>query len=263
MYDLVTCDIRDRREISKHYSGRYGAPGKKREKKGKPTPEDMARQNAWRKRRYLRRLIELNFGPGDWHVILTCRPEDRPSKEDAPGVIRKFRDRLREEYKKQGWTLKYIITCEIGERGAVHWHMIINHMHNDRTDTAELIRKHWSRGRPKFVPMDDTGEYGKLADYIVKETTKRIEKGETIEKLSYTPSRTLNKPVEKVEKVNARSWKKDPVIGKGWELVPGTLVNGINKFTGLPYQHYTIRRKEGEDADGKHLHRHKHQGASP
>lgn len=217
----------------------------------------MANQNMWRRKRYLRRLIELNFHEGDWHVTLTCRPEDRPAKEDAPGLIRSFWDKLRKEYKKRGWILKVIITCEIGERGATHWHMIVNDMHAGEDSTAKLIRRLWIWGRPYFSPLDDSGDYSKLAEYIVKESSKRIEREKTVEKLSYMSSRNLIRPVEKTEPVRAKSWRKKPHVPSGWELVPGTLVNGINKFNGLPYQHYTIRRirKNGKHENSGNLHR--------
>ncbi|MBO7341003.1 MAG: hypothetical protein J6U66_13175, partial [Lachnospiraceae bacterium] len=80
MYEKITCRIRDKIEVSKHYSGRFGAPGMKREPKRKATPEEVARNNHWIRCRNVRRLIELNFGGGDWHVTLTCRKEDRPTK---------------------------------------------------------------------------------------------------------------------------------------------------------------------------------------
>lgn len=251
MYDKVTCQIKDKVEIEKHYSGRYGAPGMPREKKRKKTPEEIARQNYWRKCRELRRTLELNFGSGDWHVTLTCRKEDRPAKEDAGKLIRYFRNKLRKSYKAQHWELKYIITCEIGERGAVHWHMIVNNMHNSYTSTAKMIRELWEWGRVYFSPLDDSGEYGQLAEYIVKWSAKRMENEETVEKLSYIPSRNLIRPKVQRERIRAGCWKNPPSIPKGWYLVPDTLVNGINKFTGLPYQHYTIRRREvGTNADG-------------
>lgn len=259
-YIKTTCRIRNREEIEKYYPGRYGAPGMPRNKKEKKTPEDIAKQNLWRRRRELRRIIELNFSPGDWYVVLTCQRDKRPSIEEAPNVIRKFRDRLQREYKKKGWELKYVITCETGEHGAVHWNIIVNNMHDGADTTAGMIRKLWERGRPNFKAMDDTGEYEKLADYIIKETAKRIEEGKTIEKLSYMRSRNLIKPKVKKEEIKAKGWKLDPVPPKGWELVPDSLVNGFNKFTGLPYQKYTLRRKGGKDAESRHIHRDKHQG---
>ena len=260
MYVKKSCRIHDKIEIEKHYDGRFGAPGMSRQPKRKRTPEEMAKQNFWRRCRELRRTMELNFGEGDWHVTLTCRPEERPDKEEAPKVIRAFRDKLRVAYKKQGWDMKYIITCEIGERGAVHWHMVVNNMHNAETSTAALIRKLWARGRPYFSPLDDSGDYKALAEYIVKETSKRVEKEETVEKMSYMISRNLVRPTVQEEKVDAVRWSKQPHVPKGWYLVKESLVNGINKFTGLPYQHYTIRKEAGADADRGYLHRHKHKG---
>lgn len=246
-YIKTTCRIRDRMEVEKHYDLRYGAPGMQREKRHKKTPEEMAKQNLWRKQRDLRRLIELNFGPGDWHVVLTCREEERPSKEEAPKVIRDFWAALRRECKKRNWELKTVITCETGKRGAVHWHMIVNDENDGKDSMAKLIRKLWIRGRPYFSPLDDSGDYKALAEYIVKETADRIEKEETIEKLSYMCSRNLKRPEVKKEKVEAKSWKKEPKTPEGWELVKGSLVNGVNKYNGLPYQHYTLRRLKTDD----------------
>ena len=263
MYDKLTCRIRDRVEVSKHYSGRYGAPGMKREPKRKATPEEMAKQNHWKRCRDLRRLIEINFGPGDWHVTLTCAKDQRPTKEEAPKVIREFLGKLRAAYRKRGWDLKYVLSCEIGDRGAVHWHLIINNEHDQEADTAKLIREHWKKGRPYFSPLDESGEYGQLADYIVKEAGKRIDRGETIEKMSYSRSRNLKKPVEHRQKVRATAWKKEPTIPKGWEMIPGSLVNGKNPYTGLPYQRYVLRRKEAGDGRGQPLRDGNRKGTAP
>lgn len=251
MYIKNTCRIKDKVEVSKHYHARSGAPGMPREERKNPTPEDMAKQNHWRRCRDLRRLIELNFEPGDWHCTLTCEKDKRPTKEEAPAVIRKFLAKLKRDYRQQGWELKYVITCEVGSRGAVHWHMVVNNMHNEETDTARMIREAWKMGRPYFSALDDTGDYEKLADYMVKEAARKIDKGETVEKMSYSRSRNLKKPVERREKVRASGWRKDPQIPKGWELVPGSLVNEKNKYTGLPYQHYVIRRKEADGGGSK------------
>lgn len=267
MYDKITCRIRngdlDKVEVAKHYSGRYGAPGMPRAEKKNRTPEEMARQNHWRRCRDLRRLLELNFSPGDWHVILTCRKEERPEKEEAKAVIRKFLSRLRGAYRQQGWELRYVITCEIGKRGAVHWHMVLNNEHSEKKDTAGLIRELWERGRVYFSALEAVESYGKLAEYLAKEAARRIENGETLEKLSYSCSRNLRRPVEKRERIKAAAWSRVPRIPKGWELEPGSLINGINRYTGLPYQRYTLRRKEVEGSGRKHIHKHQYPRSSP
>ncbi|MCM1190645.1 MAG: hypothetical protein NC541_15300 [bacterium] len=268
-YIKLVCRIKDRQYVEKHYDGRYGAPGMSREKRGKATPEQMAKQNLWRRTRDLTRLIEYNFGPGDWHVVLPCYPGQRPAAEEAPKVIRDFWKKLRAEYKRQGWELKIVLTCETGTRGAVHWHAVINDRHNDSTSTAKLIRKLWTRGRPYFTALDESGDYGALAEYIVKETAKRVRKGETGEKLSYMRSRNLVKPPVRREKVEAGSWRKEPKAPSGWEVVKGSVVNGTNPYTGQPYQYYTLRRlesagKAGREEEkgemGRHLHRDRHPG---
>lgn len=247
MYIKNLCRIKDKIEVEKHYPGNFGAPGMKRRKRKKPTPEEMAKHNLWRRIQYLRRIIELNFGEGDFHAILTCRKDQRPSMEEAIRVIRAFRDKLRDAYKRQGWILKYVITCETGERGAVHWHVIVNNMHNDKTSTTKLIRQYWTRGRPWFIPLDESGDYSRLAEYIVKETAKRIKNEKTLEKLSYMVSRNMEKPVVVPEKIRATRWRKEPKAPEGWYVVPESVVNGHNKFTGLPYQYYTIRKLQKGD----------------
>ena len=242
MYTKTECRINDKLEVSKYYPWRAGAPGCRRQKKINPTPEEMVRQNLWRRKRDLRRLMELNFKGGDYHVTLTCRPDERPDMEEAMRVIREFRDKLRKAYKRQGWELKYIITTETGERGAVHWHMICNEEQNDKTSTVKMIRELWKRGRPYFVPLDDNREYGQLADYIIKETSRRIEEGKTLEKLSYMISRNMIKPVERKKKVLAAGWAEKPKAREGWMLDENSVVNGRNPYTGMPYQHYTLYR---------------------
>ncbi len=263
MYVKTTCRIRDKVEVSKHYHANSGAPGQKREPRKDPTPEEMAKQNHWRRCRDLRRLIELNFEEGDWHVTLTCEKDKRPTMEEAPGVIRKFLGKLKRDFKKQEWELKYVITCEVGDRGAVHWHMIVNNCHNDATDTAKLIREAWKRGRPYFSALDESGDYERLADYMVKQAAQRIDKGETAEKMSYSRSRNLKKPVERKEKIRAGGWKKEPKVPEGWEIVQGSLINETNKWTGLPYQKYVIRRREETNGRGQSVRDRNHQGTAP
>lgn len=48
-----------------------------------------------------------------------------------------------------------------------------------------------------MTPLDDNRDYKALAEYIVKETKKRMDKEQTIEKLSYMCSRNLIRPVER------------------------------------------------------------------
>lgn len=246
MYIKNACMIHDKIEIEKHYPGNFGAAGVKRMPKKKKTPEEMKKQNLWRRERDLRRLIEHNFHTDGVHVTLKCKKEDRPTLEEGRIIIRQFRDKLRKAYRQQGWELKYIITTETGKRGAVHWHCIINYCSNEETSTSRMIREIWTRGRPCFVMMDESGDYKTLAEYIIKESSRRIEEGKTEEKLSYMSSRNLIKPPVKKEKIKAKRWSREPAAPTGYYVVKDSVINGINKFTGLPYQYYTIRKLKKE-----------------
>lgn len=78
MYIRRTYDMGLFREVHNYYPGNYGAPGKKRAKKRKPTPEEVDEFNSKNRARQLRRLILANFNVGDWHVVLNYRPDQRP-----------------------------------------------------------------------------------------------------------------------------------------------------------------------------------------
>lgn len=61
-------------QVAKSKLGNHGAPGQKREKKKKKTPEDIRRQNERNRWRKIQRIILANFKEGDWHLILKYRP---------------------------------------------------------------------------------------------------------------------------------------------------------------------------------------------
>ncbi len=238
-------------QIEKSMPGRYGAPGEKREKKKKPTPEDVRRQNERNRWRRIQRLILTNFREGDWHLILKYRPGERPEDyAEAKAQLRKFLNRMREAYKKAGIPFKWIAVTERGKRGQVlHHHLVIQDIRRDGIDTVKLVKRLWIYGSEFFSALYEDGEYEKLAEYIVKAETK--EEGGWC---TYSRSRNLKSPVKTVEHVPRRRWRNPPVAPKGWYVVKDSVYNGMNPVTGQPYQHYTIKklintrngRKEGD-----------------
>ncbi|MBS4981923.1 MAG: hypothetical protein KHZ72_11385 [Lachnospiraceae bacterium] len=85
MYKRDIWSFKDSMEVEEKHTGRYGAPGQKREKKKKATPEQIKKQNQWIKVRKVRRLIKWNFGEGDYWLTFTYRLTDRPKDmETAP-----------------------------------------------------------------------------------------------------------------------------------------------------------------------------------
>lgn len=230
--------------MAKYYPGNYGAPGVKRGPKRKRTPEDIERQNRTNREKNVQRLIIANFHEGDWHLILKYTKEKRPgSLGEAKKQVQKFLREMRRAYKKAGYMFKYIYVTERGKQGACHHHLIIEDIADQDLNTKKMVMKFWEYGSRAFIPLYTDGEFANLAEYIVKKETKEEREGCT-----YSRSRNLIMPEPQIEKIRRRKWKKEPKPGKGWYIIPETLINGINPVTGYQYQHYTMRRLDpGED----------------
>lgn len=239
IYKKKIYDMGDVIQIEKSYPGNYGAPGQKRGKKKKKTPEDIRRQNEKNRWRRIQRIILANFKEGDWHLILKYRPEERPDTyEEAKVHLKKFFDRMRRVYKKAGIPFKWIAVTERGKRGQVlHHHLVIEDIRRDGIDTVKLVKELWPYGNEFFVSLYEDGEYEKLAEYLVKAETK-----EECGWCTYSRSRNLIVPEPKVEIVPHRRWRNPPVAPKGWYVVKDSIWNGENPVTGQPVQHYSIKR---------------------
>lgn len=219
-------------QVEKHFPGNYGSPGVPRGRRRQRTPEEMERQNRRNRETKLQRLILANFKPGDWHLVLNYRGE-KPGPEEARKNLRSFLGALRREYKKQGYELKYIAITERGKRGkTLHHHLIIK----DLPQTTQLVKRSWKCGHCYFSDLYEDGDFEELSSYLLKADGKEESRE------SYTRSRNLIVPVPKVMKMNRKTWKKIPKDRPGWYVEKGSVWNGENPFTGLPIQHYTLRR---------------------
>ena len=132
-------DCGDTVEIEEKHTGKYGARGQIREKKRKATPEEIKKHNQWKRERDVRRLIKWNFRERDYWITLTYPKGYRPTWEEMKNHAGKLVRKMREKYKKQGWTLKYIYRLAIGSRGGRHIHILINRESIEKTDTDMLI----------------------------------------------------------------------------------------------------------------------------
>lgn len=250
-------------EIEKTYSLNYGAPGERRRAKRKRTPEDIERMNEWQAIKTLRRKINANFGEDDWHLIPTFEKSKRPADmEEAKVIIKKFLRDMRKEYKKLGLPFKYICAFEIGSKGAPHFHMIINNISTADTSTTKIVRKLWKHGKPKFMAMDESGDYKDLAEYIIKQTKQTFREDETVFKARYTCSKNLIKVEPEVEDLGRYWGKKTRRIDvppdmqeQGWYVDKESIYEGINPVTGRHYQYYTLRLDEAVNKRWKKLQR--------
>lgn len=244
MYTKVTYDLGEVREIQKYYPANYGAPGCPRKEKRKKTPEEIKKQNETNKVRKVQRLILANFTEGDIHLNLTYRKDLRPDTlEEAVAQRAKFLRDLKRAYRRAGPDLKYIGVTEIGSRGAVHHHIVINNP--DELNVMKVIQKIWSYGQQYQTPLYEEGEYEQLSSYLMKDETK-----EEITGTSYTSSRNLIRPEPVREKILHKRWRDPPKVPKGWEMIKDTLFNGVNPVTGYPYQRYMLRRIH----ESQHIH---------
>lgn len=247
MYTKNTYDLGGIKQIEKYYPGNYGAPGMKRQKKRKRTPEDIERQNRTNRWKKIQRLILANFKEGDWHLILKYRPKDRPGTyEEAEDQLKKFLAWMRKAYKKAGIPFKYIAVTERGKKGQVlHHHLVIEDIADERLITTKLVKELWKWGNTFWVDLYEDGEYQKLAEYLVKAEGKEDAAWGT-----YSRSRNLIVPKPRREKIYRKRWRQEPRAPVGWYVVKDSVYNGFNPVTGYPYQHYTIKKLDGGAGDG-------------
>ena len=240
-------------EIEKTFNQNYGAPDQKRAAKRKRTPEDIMRQNEWLAEKKLRRTINMNFVEDDWHLVLTYDKDKRPKDTVlARKHIKAFIDGCRDDFKKAGQLFKYVGAFGIGERGAPHFHLVVNNFVDKDITASKIIRKNWKHGRVKLISLDGSGDYAELASYIIKQSKDTFREEGSVFKQRYTCSRNLIKPPEPEVKELGRYWSKNTrqisvpqeLADQGWYIDKNTIVDGINPVTLRHYQYYTLRLDE-------------------
>lgn len=231
--------------------GRYGAKGEKRAKRKKATPEQVKRQNQWNKENTVRRTIKGNFFEGDLWVTLKYPKGTRKTLEEVEADVKRFIDQMRKEYKKRGQPFKWIRRIEIGERGGIHVHMIMNRIAG--ADTDLIAQGIWSKitgGRINYSNLYSAGGYKKLAKYITKQPNEEQEKqlsvfstAERKKLVKYSSSKNLIRPQPVKKKSHWRTMRrmiKDGIKPKeGYYVDPESVYYGINPFNGMTYLKYT------------------------
>lgn len=240
-YKKKTWEFRRAIEVMEYHTGRYGAPGQKREKKKKPTKEDMEKVNQYTKERKARHRLRTYFYKNDYFSCLTYKVEERPpdmkaAKKDWSNAL----DVIRREYKKRGEQLFWMRNIEVGTKGAWHIHLIINRI----PDTDVILKKAWTKGKVVNQLLYEQGEYKELAAYITKseKTDNRLREAD------FAPSRNmpLPEPKEKIY-LHWKTWNKIK-IPEGYYLDPESVHEGENPTNGYPYRTYTLL-KLGEDTE--------------
>lgn len=220
-------------EKMKGYSARLGRKGIIREKNHQPTPEDVQEVNRRNSEANLRWTLNTNFGWNDIHLVLTYIKGMRPPPKEAKAYLEKFLRDLRALYRKDGRELKYICVTEYLNK-AIHHHLVISGI--DMREVTPL----WPYGKARPTYLDDSGQYGQLAAYLIKETDKSFRLPDAPYRKRWNASRNLEKPVIKIKEINRNSWRKEPKALKGYFIEKDKTVNGVSEITGYPYQFYSM-----------------------
>jgi hypothetical protein len=98
----------------------------------------------------------------------------------------------------------------------------------------------WINGRTRFTYLDESGQYGALAHYLIKETRKTYQEKGSPSGKRWNPSRNLKKPIIKKEIIKSNEWRKEPKAIKGYMLEKNSIQEGFHDITGWPFQKYTM-----------------------
>lgn len=223
-------------EVERVHSGRYGRriPNGARRR---PTTEEQRRINERTAARKLRRKIHANFSEDDLFMTLTYQRGERPEAEEARKRLGKLLRQCRKAWKEARQALKYIAVTEYRGK-AIHHHIIVNDLQDG--SGAKKINQCWKKnGRAHTSYLYDAGGYEKLAEYLMKETSKTFRESDAPCKARYSCSKNLITPEKKTRILKRDNWPEEPRAPKGYYLEKGSLYNGINK-AGYRYQYYRL-----------------------
>jgi len=239
-------------EYEYKYAGKYGAKGEKRRKRKKATPEQVKRQNQYNREKAVRRLMKANFDKGDIWATVKYPAGTRKPVGEVKKDLRAFLSALRRAYKKRGGALKFIYRLEVGKRGGIHLHLVVNRVEGG--ETGIVLQDCWKHGRVHYEHVDGReGSFERLAAYITKLPDMEAEQQMSLfyekdrkEFVRYSTSRNLIHPQPERKEYRRRTMRKlveeGPKPRAGWYIAPDTIVCGQNPYTGMSYLHYTEYR---------------------
>lgn len=228
-------------EVEQYFSGMYGNH-ESRMPRWRMTTDQVEKINRRRAAKGLRRLILLNFSPGDMYLTFTYRRGERYTPEEAVQILKRFMDRLKYQYQKKGKPFKWIKTTGLTATGKAHHHVILNRV--DGIPYDKIIEKYFPYGRVVTEYLYEDGEYQQLADYFVKHKKETQERGKGDEKigaLGYSCSRNLKRSNPKPVVIREQKIRKPPRIPAGYDLSKEEA--GCTR-DGYMYRYYTLRKRE-------------------
>lgn len=232
-YIKSICRAGKTKEIARYYTKRYKPERQRRNAKETKTTELQQAVNDRHTERKLTRILNANFDESSWYMTFSYTKENRPDIETLKKQIKKMLSDIRKIYKDEGKTLKYVETAEVGERGAVHLHMVINDI------DIRKVKRVWKYGFVHAVPLERSGQYRKLASYFMKYFQKTRGTNDQIQGKAYNCSRNLIRPEPQKKIMSGNELKKDIRVPKGWYLDEGSERSGVTA-DGCEYHYYTL-----------------------
>ncbi|MBD5504110.1 MAG: hypothetical protein HDR09_20175 [Lachnospiraceae bacterium] len=235
-YRHEICKAGKTKQHTYYYAARADTKEGSRRKKENETSEAQKKVNSRQAVKKLTWIFNENYDGTSLYVTWSFAKENRPEgKEELRAVVDKLLRDIRKEYKVAGDIAKYVWVAEVGERGATHIHMVLNAI-----DIARL-KKYWDKGWIDIKPMDDSGQYRKLAAYFVKYSEKTMKTCEGFSGRRYNSSKNLKIPQPTKTTVRSKNAYNHTIeIPQGWYLDKDSVAEAWHEITGFMYFTYTL-----------------------
>lgn len=230
-------------------------------KKDRKAQKNLNEKNS---RKMCERVINANFTDRDIWATFTYTDENMPtSMKEAQKNMQNYIRRLNYQRKKKGLqNTKYVYVTECSDRGRWHHHIV---MDGDMDmDTVEGLWQLGKRNEVRRLQRDENGLVG-MARYITKQkkpakNKKNKSDQEEVGKYqkSWTPSKGLKKPEEKVNHYKTKQSHVDKIVtgkktveehltkwyGEGYEFAEAEI--RYNTFNGRFYIYGRMRMKRAK-----------------
>ena len=247
-------------DVSFTYPTRFGDELTRSGAKNIGTPVAMMNYNRELAIRELTRILNANFDESDWFVTLHYEKNNRPDRDTAKKQLNRFVAKLRKLYRDSGVELKIVKSrTSVGERGAVHHHIVITGGIEVRKISAiwKSVVKASNKSRPPdFKALYDGGDYSSLAAYIYDQSEKEGTAKPKNER-RWTCSRNCVHPKPQIKTVSEIKWNEPPIAWKGYYIDNDSVRVGCNPINGRPYLFYRMIKLPPNwidyDDDGKRV----------
>lgn len=210
---------------------RIDTKGQKRKPKANPTSEAVKKVNFRNAVKILTAKLNHNFKPGDYHLTLTY--QDAAAPEEAKKQLSNFLRNMHNYCKRNEIEFKWVAVTEY-KHTRIHHHIIMSKV------DLEIVDKYWKNGYEYPVILDKSGNYYKLAEYLLKETEKTFREDNSPQKRRYSSSRNVVMPKVYREKVAGKEVHHELKPLKGYYVDQDTVRKYEHAVLGVECMEYIM-----------------------